>query len=458
VHIKARLQLLQNGQPTNGMPNQNSAPLPQDIHPQAYQPAPVNGPPGPQWGAPPPSQAHQGPPPPAFDYNRRLAEIQHPQAPPQQLHPIGPDPMRDGPRPTGPPSAAPRPLSPPRQEQMRPYQEPQRPNVAGPPRRLTPSPKSQTAVPNHYHGQNLPPPPPPPVQQPQGQPGSAPAERRITNPNYGPQSASVPPPSTSGTPHGQVPGYSRAATPPEVRPLNLDRPSSAGGSSYPHQHYSHHPNASGPSSIASGAPAPAAALAAAEAAARDRDDRPLDRPPSSTNGVGAGPKRMREWEDEPVSAKQPNDEKRQRLDDHIARPPSNIPDRASQASPPRPHSIDIDARRRHEDEQRRREEDQRRANENYHPSEAAHHPPSLPALQQPTPTPQPQPQSQSLPRLPEVVKEERPREQHHEPAARRMEVDENYDDDGEDEKRPPAKTERESPKSANPMVVTAGGD
>jgi glucose repression mediator protein len=344
-------------------------------------------------------------------------------------------------------------MSPPRPEPMRSYQEPPRAGVAGPPRRLTPSPKSQNAVPNHYHGQNLPPPPPPPVQQPQGQPSSQPVERRITNPNYGPQSSSVPPPSTSGTPHGQLPGYNRAASPPEVRPLNLDRPSSA-GASYPHQPYAHHPNASGPSSIASGAPAPAAALAAAEAAARDRDDRPpssANGPPSSANGP---PKRMREWEDETMNAKQPNDEKRQRLDEHIPRPPSNIPDRASQASPPR-HSVDVDARRREED-QRRREEEQRRANENYHPSEAAHHPPSLPAIQQPTPTPQPQPQS--LPRLPDVVKEERPREPQHEPAARRMEVDENYDDDAEEEKRPQSKTERESPKSANTISVAAGGD
>jgi glucose repression mediator protein len=168
---------------------------------------------------------------------------------------------------------------------------------------------------------------------------------------------------------------------------------------------------------------------------------------------------MREWEDEPnPSSKTPNDEKRQRLDDHIARPPSNIPDRANQASPPRSHSIDIDARRRHEDEQRRREEDQRRANDNYHPSEHAHHPPSLPALQQATPTPQPQQTPPSLPRLPDVVKEERPREPQHEPAARRMEVDENYDDDGEDEKRPQSKAERDSPKSTNPVGVTAGGD
>jgi glucose repression mediator protein len=51
----------------------------------------------------------------------------------------------------------------------------------------------------------------------------------------------------------------------------------------------------------------------------------------------------------------------------------------------------------------------------------------------------------------EPVPEERIREPQHEPAARKMEVDENYDDD-EDDKRPPppmTKTERDSPKSAN---------
>jgi len=224
--------------------------------------------------------------------------------------------------------------------------------------------------------------------------------------------------------------YGRVTTPPEVRPLNLDRPVSA-GSVYAQQPYSHHPNASGPSSIASGAPAPAAALQAAEAAARDRDRD--DRTPSTN-----GPKRLREWEDEPP--KQPADEKRQRLDDHVARP-SSLPDRGS---PARPHVNDVEVRH---------VEEQRRTNESYHPSEAAHHP-SLPAIQQPTPTPQPQ----AIPRLSEAVKEER-REPQHEPAARRMEVDENYDDDGEDEKRPlpppipPPKVERDSPKSVNPNVT-----
>jgi glucose repression mediator protein len=130
------------------------------------------------------------------------------------------------------------------------------------------------------------------------------------------------------------------------------------------------------------------------------------------------------------------------MDEHIARPPSQP---LQHGSPQRPHSIDADARRA---------EDQRRANDNYNPSEAAHHPPSLAPIpqqqQQPTPTPQPQALPRDV-RMSEPVVEERVREPQHEPAARKMEVDENYDDD-EDDKRPPppmTKTERDSPKSAN---------
>ena len=66
VHIKARLQLLQNGQTSAGAPNQGNAPVPQDVHPQAYQPASVHGPAAPQWGAPQPQQPPQGPAPPAL--------------------------------------------------------------------------------------------------------------------------------------------------------------------------------------------------------------------------------------------------------------------------------------------------------------------------------------------------------------------------------------------------------
>jgi glucose repression mediator protein len=57
-------------------------------------------------------------------------------------------------------------------------------------------------------------------------------------------------------------------------------------------------------------------------------------------------------------------------------------------------------------------------------------------------TPQPLP-----PRMSETPKQERP--EHHEPAARHVEVDENYDDDGEESKPAAAKSERGSPRGAS---------
>jgi hypothetical protein len=201
-----------------------------------------------------------------------------------------------------------------------------------------------------------------------------------------------------------------ASPPPEVRPIIENRVSSP-GSNYPQQQYQHHPTPSSAGGIASGAPAPASAQAAAEAAARERDERTPTAPP----------KRLREWEDEsPMNQKPPtNDEKRQRLDEPHSRrtsPPHRIP------SPPRhsPHD-NMDARR---------------LNDGYHPSEAAHHPPSLPSINA----------TQPMPRMSETPKQERP--EHHEPAARQMDVDEDYSDGAEDEKRNgPLKSERESPRT-----------
>ena len=189
-----------------------------------------------------------------------------------------------------------------------------------------------------------------------------------------------------------------------------------------------------------GAPAPTSAVAAAEAAARERDDR-----------TPTAPKRLREWEDDPgMGAKHPSDEKRQRLDEPLPRPPSVANQANNHASPPTRHSLDVDMRRA---------EDQRRLNDNYHPSEAAHHP-ALPTFQQQTGIGQPQPHP-SLPRLSEPIKDERPREPQIEPASRKMEVDENYDDEGEEDKRAvSAKAERESPRSGNvtSTTITAGSD
>ena len=354
VHIKARLQLLQNGQPTSGMPNQNSAPLPQDVHPQAYQPAAVNGPPGPQWGAPAPSQAPQSQPPPALDYGRRLADIQqHPQ-PVQQLTPYD---QRDGVRPIPPPP--PRPASPsPRQDPMRQYPEPPRANVT-PRRGMSPSPKSQNAAPPYGAPPSVPLPPPPPLSQSQSA-----QVNRIANPNYGPGAAIPPlppPPPRDPSPHGPMSMHTRITPPPEVRPIMEQRPSSAGSGPYA-------AHGTGPPGIAAGAPPPASAQAAAEEAARNRvDDR-----------SSSGPKRLREYEEDHKVLS--NDEKRPRLDEHGSRPPS-VTDRH-----PSSNNSPSTARRSLE-----RAEDHRRAianSENYHPSEAAHHhppPSSLPALNATTP-------------------------------------------------------------------------
>jgi len=50
------------------------------------------------------------------------------------------------------------------------------------------------------------------------------------------------------------------------------------------------------------------------------------------------------------------------------------------------------------------------------------------------------------PRMSETPKQERPEQ--HEPAARHMDVDENYDDEGEDSKAPAPTSERGSPRVA----------
>ncbi|KFY44385.1 hypothetical protein V494_01498, partial [Pseudogymnoascus sp. VKM F-4513 (FW-928)] len=173
------------------------------------------------------------------------------------------------------------------------------------------------------------------------------------------------------------------------------------------------------------------------------------------------------WEDElpPVQKKPASEENRAHMNDVHHRRPS---------TPPR------EPFRRNSSETRR--EDQRRANENYHPSEAAHHPlthsvptstqlppmqpaatptreslppppsvgkdypmvdapverrspqqlpppPPPPAQAQPQP-PQPQQATPSTPVQAPAVAEER--------AARKMDVDENYDDEGEEEKKAPS--------------------
>jgi general transcriptional corepressor CYC8 len=202
-------------------------------------------------------------------------------------------------------------------------------------------------------------------------------------------------------PSNHLPPYGRPFSPPTelapVRPPRDDHPGSP-GSVYPHPPYN---QAQSFSSIATGAPPPAAAQAAAEAAARERDDRP----PSAM-------KRAREWETDSGPSKKPaNDEARARLDDHASWRVSP-PGRMSSATP-------RDYHRRSSSEIRR--ENERRANDNYHPSEAAHHPQALPHQMPP------------MHSMFEGQKEER--KEHAEPAARKVEVDEDYDNNSDDDKR-----------------------
>lgn len=94
----------------------------------------------------------------------------------------------------------------------------------------------------------------------------------------------------------------------------------------------------------------------------------------------------------------------------------------------------------------------------YHPSEAAHHLPSLPSMQSIT---------QQSPRMSAP-----PQEEHrapppapaqpapvYEPAARKMDVDENYDDSGDDRSATKQESRRSSPKAMNggPAPVAVEG-
>jgi general transcriptional corepressor CYC8 len=154
-----------------------------------------------------------------------------------------------------------------------------------------------------------------------------------------------------------------------------------------------------------------------------------DRPPSAL-------KRHREWEPEGAPSKKlASDETRTRLDDHAS---LQVSPTGRVATPPNTH-------RRNSSEIRK--ENQRIADQNYHPSEAAHHPaPLAPPTSQPLQaqhgpasnvplTPQSQ-HSQQMPpitALYDAAKEEQ--KDQVEGAARKVNVDENYDDEGEDDKR-----------------------
>ncbi|KAF1808546.1 TPR-like protein [Eremomyces bilateralis CBS 781.70] len=457
-HIKARLNLLKNGGPTNGMPNQNSAPMPQDVHPNAYQPAPVQGPPAPQWNGSAATQ-HQAPPPPSFDNSRRLAEIQQNAQPPQQLSSFD---QRDGRvQPIPPPRAAVRPPSP-RPEPGRTYTDPARmqqhpPPPPPPPRNHSPSPKALNApsLSRGPSGHQPGGPPPPPmlsaIQGPPPQPSPA-APQRITNPNYGPGSSnsSVQPSTPLAGPPFQPPNVHRDS--PEVRPIVDNRPTSAGSGYHP-PGFPPHP--AGPTSLPQGGPPPLTTHPVEPT--RDRDDR---------NPIG--PKRYREWEDHDTKGPGPDDSKRQRMS---SPPPPPPPPQPVRHSPEQPRTIsplhpkdeqDADARMH----KHPLSSDAGGASSPYQPSGAAHtryqpHPPPpppeysshpatpvvrppsathapLPAPPTPThqPTPPhpaphqvPTPLSTGSSALPPMELKEGSKPHEPEPAARRMEIDESYEDE-----------------------------
>lgn len=370
-HIKARLQLLRNGQ-TNGA---GAAPMPTDVHPQAYQLQGAIGPPGPQWtnSGPGPQQTQPppGPPPGPSGNWARLSEVNNPQ-PPNPYEQRG-EPFR------GPAPSLPRQPSPRQEQQMRQYTDPTRPG--GPAGLGGPMMRARTPPPLHY------PPPGPPQQQPL--PPTSQPPPRVANPNYSaptPTSASAGPPPTNGV-NGPPPGpnplmpYRNNSPRGDVRSMHDNRMPSP-KSAYPqHQPPYPHPEP-GPSSLESGAPPPQSAAVAAAEAALHRNEH--DNRPSSV-----GPKRIREWEEESVSKK------------------------------PRPSTPTRTDSYRRESSEHRRVEEPRRTMEAYHPSEAAHHPPThampgqLPPMQGPPP--------------PQVHEPER--------AARKMDIDEEYDDSGDDDKK-----------------------
>ena len=360
------------------MPNQNGAPVPQDVHPNAYQAAAVNGPPGPQWGAAAPSQAHhtQGPPPqlnPGRQEWQRLADMHGGQTQPPP-RPMNLYEQRDVGR--GQP--------PPHQPSPRPEHSRHRDSLHGAPmhRPLTPSPRARKAVP-YRAPQSMPPAPPPQTLPPhQQQPPN-----RITNPNFG--GHTLPPTGITTQPaslgQGPLLPYARMGSPPpEARSIMMDgqplSPRSQAHNAHHHHQagvpYQHYGEPTATNNIASGLSAPSSALAAADAAARTRDRTP----------ASAIPKRHREWEDHfdngNAHKRNANEESRARVEDpHLMR-------RGTPSVPVTPIERDswgvmggpgpVQGGGTSPDAVRRGEE-QRRANPSYRPNEAAHHPVPLSA-------------------------------------------------------------------------------
>ncbi|KFH48705.1 General transcriptional corepressor-like protein [Hapsidospora chrysogenum ATCC 11550] len=427
-HIKARLQLLRSGASNGGPPP--TAPQPADVHPQAYQAAGPVGPSG--WGGSAQQAPANGPNGPQHapqggsageNWAGRLSNVNPPPQPPNPFNERGGESYRGqaGPGPQRQPT-------PQQDQQMRQgYPEPAR---GAPPRR------GQSPAPGgHQYSQH---PPPPPSQVP---PAHAPApEGRVVNPNWGgatPSAAAPPANHTNGVGlgNGVTPFRANHSPRPDGRPPHDNRMPSP-KSAYP-QHqpvYSHHPEMPPHGAPEHGAPPPPAVPEGPGPRADERPD-------------STAPKRMREWEEESAAKKQANEENRARLDDVRHRRPSTPPrDRY------RRHSSEArraDDHRRAEDP--RRPDEPRSASDSYHPSEAAHHqqnhaagpqnhPPS--AFGSAAGTPHEKPHASVTPKQERAVAAEPPAASRQpapptepERAARKMEVDEDYDDSGEDEKK-----------------------
>jgi general transcriptional corepressor CYC8 len=392
--------LLRNNQ-VSGIQTQHAAPAPQDVHPQQYQAPGVGAPPQHQWGVQPPAPGPPAqiaaPPGAAGDWNRRLVAIEQPQPQQASNHFDHRDPVR--------PPMQPRQTSP-RVEQIR-YQEQHRHT---PTRRPSPPPQGMPSLPPASYP-NQPGLPNPATQQPLAQLS---APNRITNPNYGaPGAAMAPGSATLPAPAGAMPPIGRGnSPPPEIRPIVMSERVSSPGGGYTNQHYQHHEPSREPA-LMQGPPPTAALMAAEDAAARERDERPA-------GGYKRGPED--DEEHNRPNKKPSNGDNRVRLEDHAYprdSPTGKPPSPTHQRNPSEIHK-----------------EEQRRANDGYYPSEAAHNSQTMQqAPPQPQPpaagaAPQPQPE-QSLPPIQDPARtnayEEKP--------AREVKVDEDYDDDGESDKR-----------------------
>jgi glucose repression mediator protein len=417
-HIKARLQLLRSGSNNGGPPP--AAPQPADVHPQAYQasgPQPA-GPYGPSLQQ---SQANGPPHTPqgsavGENWAGRLSNVNPPPQPPNPFNDRS-DSYRGQSGQGGPGS----------QRQPTPQQDQQMRQGYPEPSRSAPSRRGQSPAPSgHQYGQHPPPPQPPMSTHP-------PSSDRVTNPNFAP----APSAHANGVSqaNGGAPYRSNNSPRPDGRTPHENRIPSP-KSAYP-QHqpiYPPHPEMAQQGAPEGGLPPPP--TAAAESSVQRSEERP----------GSAGPKRMREWEEEGSAKKQANEENRARLEDMRHRRPS---------TPPRDAYRRNSSEARHAEEQRRTDEQRRpedlRHPEAYHPSEAAHHQTNHASGTQghgqkssvsAAGTPHEKPQSVMTPKEERAAPSEpssatRPAPPAAEPerAARKMDVDEDYDDSGEDEKK-----------------------